>query len=138
MKPGLYSNCFLVRKEVSLMKGKAYSVIITLVALGLLIYIVAGHMRPVTSDTAGSSVRVAAQADAKATTSLVSLFSHSTATPKPVSIVKTYILNKNTKKFHKPDCYSVKQMNESNKRTYTGTRESIIEMGYAPCQNCHP
>ena len=49
-----------------------------------------------------------------------------------------YILNTNTKKFHYPDCKSVRQMKEKNKKPYTGTREEIIEMGYVPCKNCNP
>ena len=50
----------------------------------------------------------------------------------------TYILNTNTHKFHYPSCKSVKQMKEKNKKTYIGTREKIIEMGYSPCKNCNP
>ncbi len=49
-----------------------------------------------------------------------------------------YILNTNTRKFHYPDCKSVKQMKEKNKKSYTGTREEIIAMGYVPCKNCNP
>lgn len=49
-----------------------------------------------------------------------------------------YIGNKNTKKFHYPSCKSVKQMKESNKYYYTGTREEMIAKGYEPCGNCHP
>ena len=49
-----------------------------------------------------------------------------------------YILNKNTKKFHYPDCRSVKQMKEKNKKYYTGTRDECISMGYDPCGNCEP
>jgi len=49
-----------------------------------------------------------------------------------------YVLNTNTNKFHYPDCKSVKQMKEKNKKLFTGTREEIINMGYAPCKNCNP
>ena len=51
---------------------------------------------------------------------------------------QTYILNTNTKKFHKPDCYSVKQMSEKNKKKYKGSRKSLINEGYSPCKNCNP
>ena len=51
---------------------------------------------------------------------------------------QTYILNTNTKKFHKPDCYSVKQMSERNKKKYVGTRKQLIDEGYLPCKNCNP
>ena len=50
----------------------------------------------------------------------------------------TYILNTNTDKFHYPSCSSVKQMSEKNKRTYTGTREEVIEQGFNPCKRCNP
>lgn len=50
----------------------------------------------------------------------------------------TYILNTSTKKFHLPSCKSVKQMKEKNKQTFTGTRQQVINKGYAPCGNCHP
>lgn len=54
------------------------------------------------------------------------------------SVTLTYILNTNTHKFHYPDCRSVKQMKDKNKKEYSGTREEIIQMGYDPCQNCNP
>jgi competence protein ComEC len=49
-----------------------------------------------------------------------------------------YILNTNTKKFHYPNCKSVKQMSEKNKDYFTGTRDELIRMGYDPCGNCDP
>jgi len=49
-----------------------------------------------------------------------------------------YILNTNTKKFHKPGCRSVNQMKDKNKKYYTGTRDEVIDMGYDPCKNCNP
>lgn len=50
----------------------------------------------------------------------------------------TYILNKNSKKFHRPTCDSVKDMKEKNKEYSTKTREEIIADGYDPCGRCHP
>ncbi|MCC8059430.1 MAG: DNA/RNA non-specific endonuclease [Clostridiales bacterium] len=50
----------------------------------------------------------------------------------------TYVLNINSKKFHYPSCSSVSQMNESNKKTVTGSREDIISQGYDPCKRCKP
>jgi len=49
-----------------------------------------------------------------------------------------YVLNLNTKKFHYPDCKSVKAMKDKNKGYYTGTREEVIANGYSPCGNCDP
>lgn len=50
----------------------------------------------------------------------------------------TYILNTNTMKFHLPSCSSVSEMDSHNKKTFSGTREEIIEKGYEPCGRCHP
>ena len=50
----------------------------------------------------------------------------------------SYILNISSKKFHYPYCHSVDKMSEKNKRAYTGTRKSVINMGYSPCGNCNP
>ena len=50
----------------------------------------------------------------------------------------TYVLNTNTKKFHYPDCKSVKQMKDKNKLIEETTREDLIERGYDPCGNCNP
>ncbi|SBW02654.1 Metallo-beta-lactamase domain protein (fragment) [uncultured Eubacteriales bacterium] len=56
----------------------------------------------------------------------------------PASAGTTYILNTNTYKFHYPSCSSVDQMKDSNKKSYTGTRDDIISMGYVPCKKCNP
>lgn len=49
-----------------------------------------------------------------------------------------YVLNKNTKKFHRPTCSSVKQMKESNRKDYSGNRDDLISQGYTACKNCNP
>lgn len=51
---------------------------------------------------------------------------------------ETYILNINTKKFHKPDCSSVSSMSESNRKQVKTTRSELMEEGYDPCENCNP
>lgn len=51
---------------------------------------------------------------------------------------RQYVLNTNTMKFHYPNCKSVKQMKEKNRKDYTGDREYLIEVGYVPCKNCNP
>lgn len=50
----------------------------------------------------------------------------------------TYVLNHNTKKFHVPDCSSVKTIQDSNREDTSMSREEILEMGYAPCKRCNP
>ena len=49
----------------------------------------------------------------------------------------TYIVNTNTKKFHLPNCASVDQMKDKNKKTHKNvTISQMKEYGYEPCQNC--
>ena len=50
----------------------------------------------------------------------------------------TYILNTSTKKFHRPDCGSVKKMKEESRAASSESRESLISQGYEPCKNCRP
>ena len=49
-----------------------------------------------------------------------------------------YIVNINTRKFHKADCPSAKKIKGENKKTYTGYRESLVKNGYSPCSQCKP
>ena len=50
----------------------------------------------------------------------------------------TYVLNTSSHKFHYPSCSGVATMSESNKETYTGSREDLIAQGYEPCGQCNP
>ncbi len=49
-----------------------------------------------------------------------------------------YIGNKNTKKFHYPNCSGVADMNEKNKVPLNCTRTEAIALGYLPCGICNP
>lgn len=49
-----------------------------------------------------------------------------------------YIVNTNTRRFHLPSCSSVREMKESNRENFTGSREELIEEGYIPCGKCRP
>lgn len=49
-----------------------------------------------------------------------------------------YILNKSTKKIHRPGCASVGDIKGKNKESYTGSKEELIKQGYSPCQRCSP
>ena len=53
------------------------------------------------------------------------------------NVTASYIGNKNTKKFHKSSCSSVKSMNESNKVGFN-SRSAAVSAGYTPCKNCNP
>ena len=50
----------------------------------------------------------------------------------------TYILNTNTKKFHLPNCSSVRDMKDKNKKEVSCSRDEVIDMGYVPCKRCNP
>ena len=50
----------------------------------------------------------------------------------------TYVLNKNTKKFHYADCSSAKSIKDKNRATYTGSRSDLIAKGYQTCKKCNP
>ncbi len=52
--------------------------------------------------------------------------------------IQTYILNTNTKKFHKESCSSAQNMKSSNRQEYTGKRQELIDKGYEPCSVCKP
>lgn len=56
----------------------------------------------------------------------------------PDTISETYILNTNSRKFHRPDCSSASQISDAKREEYTGTREELIEQGYTPCGYCKP
>lgn len=49
-----------------------------------------------------------------------------------------YIVNKNSHVFHKPNCPSVKRMNESNKIYSSKSRAELINEGFKSCHNCNP
>lgn len=51
---------------------------------------------------------------------------------------ESYILNTNTKEFHRSSCSSVKQMKESNKKSSSESRDALIAAGYDPCKKCNP
>lgn len=64
------------------------------------------------------------------------------STPAPATkstvVVQSYVLNKNTKKFHFPGCSSVSRMKASNRWDVEMSRDEVISMGYVPCQRCNP
>ena len=51
---------------------------------------------------------------------------------------KQYVINKNTRKFHLPECSSVSDMKPQNKKEVKSTRDDLIEQGYDPCGICKP
>lgn len=56
----------------------------------------------------------------------------------PIDRTREYVLNTNTKVFHLPECSYVGSISDENKEVYTGTRGSVIDMGYDSCGHCNP
>lgn len=50
----------------------------------------------------------------------------------------TYVLNKNTHKFHYPDCSSVMDIKAKNREDVDWSREQVVAAGYVPCKRCNP
>ncbi len=49
-----------------------------------------------------------------------------------------YILNTNTKRIHRAECDSAKDIKDSNKKAYDGGVEDAEARGYVPCSRCNP
>ena len=52
--------------------------------------------------------------------------------------VSEFVLNTNSKKFHKPSCSSISKIKQENKEVYKGSRDALISQGYDPCKKCNP
>ncbi len=53
------------------------------------------------------------------------------------SIEADYVLNVGSKKIHAPDCPSVAQMSDKNRKYYTGSIDELLAQGYKPCGSCN-
>ena len=70
---------------------------------------------------------------------IVALFSATNDTPHSESLPHTtYIVNINTDKFHTTTCTHTKSIKEQNRREYTGEKDLLIDLGFAPCKECNP
>ena len=54
------------------------------------------------------------------------------------NVTADYVLNTNSKRFHRPDCSSVVDIKEKNKKLFNGSRDELINQGYVPCGVCKP
>ncbi len=50
----------------------------------------------------------------------------------------SYVLNKNTMKFHLPSCSSVEDISAENREDFVGSRDDLLSEGYSPCGRCNP
>ena len=60
------------------------------------------------------------------------------APTQPPVIVRDYVLNNNSMKFHYPNCSSVDDILPENRQDVTATRDEVISWGYDSCGRCHP
>ena len=60
------------------------------------------------------------------------------STPEPEILTVTYVLNKNTHKFHYPDCPSVLDIKAKNRQDVDWSRDEAINAGFSPCGRCKP
>lgn len=51
---------------------------------------------------------------------------------------ESYVLNTSSRKFHRPECPSVNDIRSENREDFTGSRQELINSGYAPCGRCKP
>lgn len=49
-----------------------------------------------------------------------------------------YILNTESKIFHKPDCHYIDNMSAENRSESTVSKQDLILDGYEPCGHCNP
>lgn len=49
-----------------------------------------------------------------------------------------YVVNDNSKKFHKIDCSSVKKISSNNRVVLVGSRDELVNKGYTACKICKP
>ncbi len=71
------------------------------------------------------------------TTNLKTISKSTSSNNKQVSSSGYYIGNRNSMKFHLPNCPSVAKMSEGNK-VRLNSRQEAIKSGYIPCLNCDP
>lgn len=50
----------------------------------------------------------------------------------------SYVLNTNSKKFHKPTCGSVSTIKPKNRKDVSSSRDKLLSEGYSPCGSCRP
>lgn len=66
-------------------------------------------------------------------------------TPSPAYVMpavtappQDYVLNKNTRRFHYPDCRSVPEIAERNREDVFASRDELLARGFVSCGNCRP
>ncbi len=53
-------------------------------------------------------------------------------------MINDYVLNNNSRKFHKPTCSGAMQISDKYRENYKGSRAELISKGYTSCNMCKP
>lgn len=85
------------------------------------------------TDLQGDVIAVSDGTDIRITTEKNETIQTNETAAEPVE--SGYIGNKNSKKFHRPDCRTLPA--EKNQVRFS-SREEAVRMGYDPCVNCEP
>ncbi len=51
-------------------------------------------------------------------------------------INQNYVINTSTKKFHNPNCYTIKEIKNNNLSQSTKSYDDLVKEGYSPCKKC--
>ena len=86
----------------------------------------------------GLSMPTAADAAALPAISTASTDDQSADSQTDTPSTVTYVVNKNTGKFHYPSCSSVPKIKAKNRMDSDQTRDELIAQGYVPCKDCNP
>lgn len=131
---------------------KAYSVIVTLVAIGALAYIFLGQPHAAPEAPVLRSAALASPTDTAAPiiplsggssgASGSSAGPSSKANSSSASKKRSFVLNIRSKKIHLLECSSVNDMSDSNRVDIYSTYLEILKTSkyknFKPCQRCHP
>lgn len=113
-------------------EGISYNVFIYNVQPGITIDYATGDSKStVHTDSEASAPQAESEGTLLAT-------SQSEASTNQKTTGETYLLNENTKKFHRPSCPEAAKIRKKNRKTYTGSRNQLISQGYTPCKKCNP
>ena len=70
--------------------------------------------------------------------SIATTTTHTTVTTTVTTVSQTYVLNTNTRKFHRSDCRFVADITDNNRQSFDRGRDALIDDGYTPCGSCQP
>lgn len=92
----------------------------------------------VTAKKAGTVTITAKTENGLKATCKITVKAKSESTSSSSSSKVTYVLNKNTKKFHVPSCSSADDIKPKNRQDVNWSRDKVISEGYVPCKRCNP